>query len=475
MITPRTLRFTLLLTATSPISHHDPAVTDDSNRNQFNRQALLVNYPEHLDGVTTLQAHSLCEANPIPHDLAQSMKDLAFPDFVACGLIKLFADEYNSMDGHGLFSGMERWQQLEKRVKQSASKHTLGYFWNALCGSMLVNLPSSKMDSKLMLFFGLPQGTQNDVLHSLRSSSMYLTMIARMWHDTSKKMSDGYREKSRDRGSDLLLSSETLEDKIWSILTFSESQLQPNNSRQAKLEVPHFTANSARHQLVREPAWHHLIHHLQLEPESLPAGVEGIFYNGGNIAAGAKQPSNPSLLARQIRAAFPSLDLLGGVTDSFDLGESMLTVKTHLVCKEKQPYLGGFAGLPNAQISAFDMFDEAVMTRQAGKTGLGQMIYGFEALAAGTQVLVHLELKEFSPQSTLGALAAAIKWYSENIPRIGGGSARGFGHVAISEFHAPDGHQEALQVYEQLLENHRDQLKAELTSGKLGASSVVLS
>jgi hypothetical protein len=31
-VTPKTLRYQYLMTALSPISHHDPAVSDDSNR-----------------------------------------------------------------------------------------------------------------------------------------------------------------------------------------------------------------------------------------------------------------------------------------------------------------------------------------------------------------------------------------------------------------------------------------------------------
>lgn len=206
----------------------------------------------------------------------------------------------------------------------------------------------------------------------------------------------------------------------------------------------------------------------------LSPGTEAIFVNGGNIAGGAKQSGNPHGHAWDIRRAFPLLDLLGGCTDSFDLGESRLKVSGWLVCRENEAALIGTpaADLDNARLSAYEMIDDVTQTRQATSQGLGQMIYNCEALASGTQVLVRMTLDAHTPELTAGALDAAIWHWCQNSPAIGGQRRAGFGSVHVRAYNQGD---EARGVYESYLTENREQLLAWLKDGTLGASARVVS
>lgn len=473
--TPKGIRHELLLTALTPISHHDASVQDDSNRNLFNRQVVIAQeVQEDAPTITAEQAAIIGTEHPVPEPLADMLGQLAFPEFLAALILRQFADEYNGMDGTGLFSGMERWNMLGNRVPHAAYTGNLRAFWSRLTTMMQVGVPATRRDHLLLPLLGVPLGTQLDVLHILRTQGNHLTMLARYWHDQQKQMSEEYaKKKAESEGPALLITPET---RQWVTLVWKDEQLKTGKGRTRRLEVPHVTANSLRHQMLREPAMRHLLRSLGVEPESLDAGVEAILYNGGNIKAGASQPSNPSLLARQIRTAFPSLDLLGGVANSFDLGESLLTVHSMLVSAETRHLLPEWAqSLPAAEVSAFDLIEDFTLTRQAGMTDEGQMIFGFEGLAAGAQFVVTLDLKAYASELARGAMLAALdEW--QTAPIIGGASARGFGQVRVDDWRRPDadGDAQALAAYTEYLDSHSQGLLEALQSGKMGTGAVVV-
>lgn len=228
----------------------------------------------------------------------------------------------------------------------------------------------------------------------------------------------------------------------------------------------------------------HLFSALGVLPESLPAGVEALFYNGGNIAAGSASVPNSSLLARKIRDTFPSLDLLGGVANSFDLGESFVSVHSHLVCRETAPFLPDWIAESShmCDVSAFDMLEDFTLTRHAteGREGTlkdrGQMVFSFEGLSVGAQIAVTLTFKNYTPVLARGAAAAALKSW-QRAPVLGGASARGFGKVSIKDqVCLGDDHEatEALETYEAYLSENREELIEELTNGKLGSGKVII-
>jgi hypothetical protein len=252
------------------------------------------------------------------------------------------------------------------------------------------------------------------------------------------------------------------------------------------LEVPAVSGNSLRHQLVRAPAMLHLFSALGLFPDvpgkgPLPSGVEALFENGGNIEAGAKQPSNTFSLAWRARELYPTLDLLGGVTDSFDLGESRLSVAGWLICAENRGALLAMespaAYLPEASISAFEMLEDVTHTRQASSHGEGQMIYTFETLIKGARILARLTLAPYTPVLTRGALLVAVTTFMQQDNTIGGQAARGYGNVQAAWLAGAEhaGYIPTMELYEAYLRDHADVLVAGLRDGTLGTGTHILS
>lgn len=476
IVRPQAASYELLLTATTPVSHHDPAVQEDSNRTLFNRQKHLLVGPQDQSLPDQATVDRLSAHHPVPVDAADLLADLAFPEFLATALARVFLDVYNGRnggDGDGLFAGMERYTRLETRLRMAAiGAPTLRTWWDRLCATLQVGIHPGDVDALLLELLTVPRGLQQAVLRVLTDDYRSIVALARLWHTSAKMQHEDYALKA---GQAVAPSEQVT-------LAFSVEAVVPGSQAARVLEVPAVSGNSLRHQVVREPSWLHLCGMLDLQ-EGTPGqgpllpGAEAIFYNGGNIRAGAKQPENTYGLATRIRAAFPSLDLLGGVTDSFDLGESRLQVGAWLVCRENAGALDGSeaASLPAASVSAFDLLDDVTLTRQAGTVGVGQMIYSFETLCAGAQVLLRLSLSPGTPPLTRGALVAAVETYLGTIPTVGGQAARGFGHVKGAWLRWEPGARLLRDTYEAYVEAHRDELRAGLIDGTLCSGRPVVS
>jgi len=199
--------------------------------------------------------------------------------------------------------------------------------------------------------------------------------------------------------------------------------------------------------------------------------LDALFDNGGNIAAGSKQPSNSHWLAQQVRAAYPSLALVGGVLDAFDLGESLVSTPAWIVCRENVAALG--RDLPGAEQSVFDLIDDVTWTRQSGSLGEGQMIYSFETLAAGTQVLCRFNLSPFAAPLVHGALVTALDWWLANDATLCGKSQQGLGQCVGEWLAQPYDVAEMRGLYERYLADNRERLIEGLTSGTLCSDTVV--
>lgn len=474
IVVPRSVRYDLILTCTTPLSHHDAGVQDDSNRSMFNRQKQLLAGGAGGRLPTQAEVDAVCAANPVPADLSPLFEGVSFAEYVGAALVRLFIEMYGSAgggDGTGVFSGVERYSRLEARARQSAiHAPTLRAWWDALCASLNVPIHASKYDRPVLQLLQLPATVQQLTLAALQRDYRTIVMLGRAWQQEGKGQWD-----SEDQ---------TRLFPDWATLAFAADDIAPHAEGARVVEVPTLSGNSARHQVVREPGWRHLCRTLGISATTpgqgeLPPGVEAVFYNGGNISAGAKQPSGAFDLAQRIRQTHPLLDLLGGVTDSFDLGQSRLRVAAHLVCRENAGALVGTPAeaLPAAGVSVFDMLDEVTLTRQATDRGVGQMIFTFEALCPGTPVLVRLDLDPFSAPMTHGALLAAITEYVDGTATVGGQSARGFGWMDADLVGVPDGVDVAELVggYERYLSDNRDALLAGMRDGTMGTGRPVIS
>lgn len=468
---PYALTYDLLLTTTTAVSHHDPAVQDDSNRQLFNRQKVMLPIGEAAPVAPEL-VERVAAAHPVPVDIADICRDLSFAEFVGVVIAREFMDRYNSANGVGLFEGMERYGRLETRLRLAAIvAPSLRALWDRLCATMQAPIHGGEHDLRLLDLLTTPMSVQQATLRAIAQQYRSIVSIARLWHSTAKLESEAYAEKAGMMA--MVQPKQTMEF----------TTIEPDPARYLAAEMPVVSANSLRHQVVRAPALTHLFGALGLAEAipgagPLPASVEALFVNGGNIAAGAKQPSNANALANRARAAYPVLDLLGGVTDAFDIGASRLRVSGWLICRENALALAqsSAADLPMATVSAFDMLDDVTMTRQASPQGLGQMIASFETLAAGAQILCRLVLEPWTRLETRGALLAAIETFHINRGVVGGQSARGYGNVVgglLEELGEAD--ILARESYEEYLRDHRDELREGLVGGTLGTGVAVLS
>lgn len=441
------MRIDLLITATSPISHHDPSVSDGSNMLTFNRQKQLFNLallgPAEYDNMSFLVKH------PVPIDMKQIFETLSFCEFVAVCMIKLLIDMYNSKDGTGLFAGMKRYQMLETRLANAGTRATSTLaMWNKLCQSLNLPVGAIKYDNALLEFLKIPAHIQSRICSVCAARARVVVTIARAWYTYER---DNVIDENEYVTLDLL---------------------QNERSGAIVAEVPAISTNSLRHQLIRRPGWHFLARSLDLDGQSITMGAESIFENGGNIKAGAKQPGKAHKYAQIIRDTFPLLDLLGGVTDSFDIGESHVKCSATLVCEENVLVLPASFRV-NPLPSAFDLLDSVTHTRQATSRGEGQMLYTFESLVAGTQILFSLFLHPFIKTLSIGAMASCL---CEGGLYIGGQSARGYGHITMEEIDCDVSDMPgALDEYVQYLSDNKLDLMQYLIDGTLGCDAVVVS
>jgi hypothetical protein len=459
----------LLLTATQPISHNDAGAGDTGNVLTFNRRKQLLER-EAGDALSQEEITRFCAAHPVPAEVWEVLQHISFAEYVAASMAAELIGVYGGGDGYGLLTGVSRYEMLERKLSSAAIvSSTLPRMWSALCNSLLLPIHPAALDERLMQYWALSPSVQSAVIATCVEQARSVVSVARFWSSQAKLRSESYAKRS---------GAEVATGEL--VAPTYRAEEQPAIGTLIA-DVPTISSNGTRHQIVRTPAWAHLTRLLEL-PASyagegrLPLGVESIFVNGGNIKAGAKQPSNPFVLAGRARKAFPVLDLLGGVTNSFDLGESALKVSTWLVCRENRAGLPAYlAGTTQAGLSAFDMLDQITETRQATPNGEGQMIRSFEVLIPGTMVYVRCTLHDWAQQLTRGALMCAVREYMRNLFVLGGQTARGYGQMHAESLFAFDGADDDADAYEAYLRDNREQLAMWMLDGTLGAGAHICS
>lgn len=464
----------LLLTALSPISHHDAGVGDTGNVMTFNRRLQPLSTLTDAPPITPAQREAFCAAHPVPAEVWEPLRYITFEQFVAVALIKALIAHYNSREGTGLFSGVERYEMLERRLISAAVQaSTLERLWAGLCHGLALPLHSERLDAPLLRFWALPPSVQRAAVAACITQAVSIITCARQWAAQEKLRSAEYAAAVGQ-----------LDFLDAPLVTPDYSQpLAGDDAQQPKASVPVISGNTIRHQVVRGPLWQHLVRSIGVPVDFpgqgvLPLGASAIFENGGNIRAGVKQPNGVFALAGRIRRAFPALDLLGGVTDSFDLGESNLKVFAHLVCRENRRALAQWpevAALPMAQVSAFDLLDQVTEVRQASRDGLGQMIRSFEVLMPGTQIHVRLALMPWATALTRGAVACALRAYEQGLSVVGGQSARGYGEMQVEYLRNLPTAQEDATLFEEYLATNKEQMLGWLKTGTLGTDKVICS
>lgn len=239
------------------------------------------------------------------------------------------------------------------------------------------------------------------------------------------------------------------------------------NGRSAR--VPSISENALRSVIFRHGLHNHLIQALNVQKGSLSQSVVNLLFSGGSLAAGSSSPTSEMELGHNVKKLYPSIDLLGGATDSFILPKGRLRLSAWIVCQE---YLDAIEAVAPeyaeeaGKISVFDMIGDEVRTRGTGEESTGnQMIYGYETLAAGSKIIMEVTLDTHTPDVTKSALAVALASWDGF---IGGQGRQGRGRMHVISHDLPSG-----DLYQQHLTEHADAMIAGLTTGTFGTSKVL--
>lgn len=105
---------------------------------------------------------------------------------LAAEILKTALDCYNSKDGTGMFSGVDRYQKLAGRAEIAAvqARKPLD-FWSLLLRRMLWPAPPARMDETILALLQQPNATA--AINQIASNTAALVMIARFWHTLDKK------------------------------------------------------------------------------------------------------------------------------------------------------------------------------------------------------------------------------------------------------------------------------------------------
>ncbi|NBC16687.1 MAG: hypothetical protein GVY18_05135 [Bacteroidetes bacterium] len=449
----------------SPLSHHDPDQADKSNVSLFRRQAQHVHVRDTGRLPSQDEVDALCADFPVPEGVAPLFGDLTLPEYVASALIKTFIARYSSMEGEGLFEGMERYRRLEERFQQAAVQAgSLFTLWGHVCRTMQVPGAVGEVSPGSVRLLTLPAALGQMVLRVLAETPAPVVMIARLWSEQEKLQSKAYAEAAEQE--------QVAEGKV--VLAFEADSLYASADT-ITVQVPQYSANALRHELVREPLMWHLYLATGL-PFDGPLGARtALHYNGGDL----KKSGSGGVFwhRKKIREAYPHLALLSGSTDAFMLGESNLRVHTWLRCKENSRALRGI-GL-ESDVSAFDLIDRVTLTRHASRLA-GQetvqtaMPFTFETLVPGTEIVARLGLTTYAQDLEVGALMTAIDTFIRLDGTLGGQSARGYGRVEVSFYECePDAEQQ--EAYEAYVQEHAETLRAGIEDGTLTTGKEVIS
>lgn len=420
----------------TPVSHHDPAQSDKSNISLFLRRKQVVERP--ISSVPTAeQVRTVINTFRVPQSLGSMFETLTPADFLGVAVVRKLIALYNEQ---GLLEGAERYRRLDERVRHNAIRHMSMYaFWGNIARDLQVTI-TGQDDHELLTILTMPPALAALVLKSLSTASTPAVSLARIWNDLAKI-------------KDALTVEVTLPNQAFS----SDSRMV--------LEVPAVSANSIRHELIREPGMWHLLNSLGARLEDLPDGVAALLYNGGDL--NTSEPSNAFKLIRDIRTAYPLLSLIGGATNGFILGSSNLELSAWLICSENNDATARFG--VTSSLSAFDLLDRDEMTRHTNRRIDGTpMPYGFETLVKGSEVLIEFRLRPYVTPIEVGAFWAAIRTYQDSDSTLFGQTARGFGLLDLSPVQGvPPDTTNWVAAYNAHLNQQKDQLVQGLKSGTL--------
>lgn len=234
------------------------------------------------------------------------------------------------------------------------------------------------------------------------------------------------------------------------------------------VNVPEISGNSMRNRMSRSPLGHHLYDRLGIGRGDVFYSVHKMLLNGGNLTKAQEAGVLP--LMREIRELYPSLDLVGGATDSFTLGPGNLRgvavwpmiAENEEDIRDAAPHLLASPGekLPTGR----DALSMKTRIRNADDPK-DMMPYSYQVMASGVRIVVEITLAAGTPDATRSAAAVALREWDLY---FGGQGRQGHGRMAIVENPGLDP-----EPYEKHIEENKERMRAGLLDGTLGTRKVV--
>ena len=443
-------RYTLI----EPVSHHDPGQADKSNFSLYRRQLRRIELADAGDNITQEKIDQITKSNPVPIEIAAYFEDEPFSRFIAICITRLFIQEYGQGNGHGLFSGMERYRRLEDRLSQTASRtNTLKSFWSVFTKEMKVPPLRGENIHFLMDLLVQPRACISGVLYQFAKYSQLIQMLARTWVEAIKLANPKMAE----------LASKTQTSAEMRILAFTpESTGAPG---EISVALPVHSGNDIRHDL-REASMYHMLHMFDIDfDESLPLEIRTLLENGGAMSEGSPQDT----FRRQqiIRENYPIWGLLGGSMKGYLLGEGNLqSVSCYFKGRENNEALADISVVSNE--SVVDLLDLWTLTRHSTRTESNPLPFEFEVIQPGAELYVRFQFHPFTRDLERGAFISAMQTFEDTESSIGGGAARGFGRVKVEYLKHPEDLFEKRALYEAYLTENYGKLRDGLVDGTLG-------
>lgn len=437
VIRPYADRLLLLLELTTSLAHGEagPNAAGPNNTTLFHRQLTLLPTDKSAllsDHDTTLRvAHDILAQYPLGETAAPFLAALTGPQVLVCLWIANIPLAYGGRDGTGLFAGIERYQYLSTRLADGAAVcGTLAELFSFLARKLDLPHPPDRVAKLLLPFFTLSPALQTAMLEALRKTLDLCLMGARFLVESIKLTDERYAD---------LAGQDAIGAQYYTLTDLQRAQFARALAERQAVRLPAVSGNALRHILLREPGATRLLQELGLDPHTdpVPVGVERFLFGGGNTAAKVTAPSNADILEATMRHCYPFIDALGGAVDRFLMSRSAVSVASWIVCKEHNVATEPVAGI-TSQVSLLDTVSELTRTRMGigGKDKeSGQMIFSYEVLPPGTQLLVEVRFQPFTPSLTKGATQLAVTDWAAHGGMLGAKSAQGHGrcHVLMSE------------------------------------------
>jgi hypothetical protein len=236
-------------------------------------------------------------------------------------------------------------------------------------------------------------------------------------------------------------------------------------------QVPDVSGNALRAVAFRIPLHDHLIEALGIERGTLPRAVMNLLYSGGSMASGSKAPTSEGMYGVQIRGLYPTLALLGGAVDSFILPRSKMRLAAWIVSRESVRAIQVVAPhlVETAQAtSVFDLVSDETRVRGTGMESEGnQMIYTYETLAAGAQIVMEITLDAHATSVDAAVVALALERWDGY---FGGQGRQGRGRLRVTSI---DGIEPDASAYLAHVREHADAMRSGLITGTLGVGNAI--